>query len=408
MAERRSIVARALLCACLACGGVPIVPASAMAQTSDEVRAQANQEYAHLEELAQQMQSTREELDEFERQIDELAQKSVEVQGQLIEDRVSLADMVDTTYRWGSPSLMDIALSSKTIEEFVSNLYYAKRVTEWQTSCVEDLRADKERLQHNMDEIERAREERQQVADELDVAYEQTQATVDSLMARAATLEKEEREAEERRIAEAARVAEQERARKEAEQSKAEAERVAREEAPAQIEAARKMAQDAEDASAPQQESTEPEASEVAPEAEPAADAEPAVESEPAAEAVSHVEVPDQDVPLSDEGDWITCIASAYAIADNDPPGSTATASGIPLDESVPTVALPMSMGPSSFYGKQIQIEYQGITVIATITDCGDLDGGNRGLDLTPAVFRAFGASTCDEWGLRTVRYRFL
>ena len=67
-----------------------------------------------------------------------------------------------------------------------------------------------------------------------------------------------------------------------------------------------------------------------------------------------------------------------------------------------------MSMNPSRFYGKKIEISYNGISVIATVTDCGYMGGGSRGLDLTPAVFRAFGARSADEWGLRQVRYRFL
>ena len=96
------------------------------------------------------------------------------------------------------------------------------------------------------------------------------------------------------------------------------------------------------------------------------------------------------------------------AFADNDPPGSTATASGIPLDESVPTVAMPMSMNPSRFYGAKIEISYNGMSVVATVTDCGYMGGGSRGLDLTPAVFHAFGVSSGDEWGLREVSYRFL
>ena len=75
---------------------------------------------------------------------------------------------------------------------------------------------------------------------------------------------------------------------------------------------------------------------------------------------------------------------------------------------AVPTVAMPMSMNPSRFYGQRIEISYNGMSVIATITDCGAMGGGSRGLDLTPAVFRAFGFSTANEWGLRQVSYRFL
>ncbi|MDO4798500.1 MAG: hypothetical protein Q4A01_10855 [Coriobacteriales bacterium] len=400
-----------LLAACLVLAGATPGARVARAETSQEVRAQAEREHARLDELASQMADIREELDDYEEQIDELADQSIEVQGKLIEDRGSLSSMVDTTYRWGTPSVLDIALSSKTIEDFVSRLYYANRVTEWQTACVEDLREDKARLERNMDEIEEARTERERAAEELDAAYEEVSATVDSLMARAATLEREEREAEERRIAEAARRAEQERKRKEAEQEKAQAEKQARQEAASQFEDARKVAEQAQQPAAEQKAASEP-APQATPEPEQSEQGDPAPEqsqSAPEPAQPTHVELPAENTDVtSDEGNWITCIASAYAIADNDPPGSTATASGVPLDESVPTVALPLSMDPSRFYGQRIQIEYQGMRVIATITDCGDLDGGNRGLDLTPAVFRAFGASTCDDWGLRTVRYRFL
>ena len=149
-------------------------------------------------------------------------------------------------------------------------------------------------------------------------------------------------------------------------------------------------------------ETAEPETAE--PEPTEAAPAEPSpVEQAPAEEETA------EPAPAQDEGgDWIECIASAYTIADNTPPGSTATASGIPLDESVPTVAMPVSVNPSRFYGSSIQIEYEGMTVIAMVTDCGGLGGGSRGLDITPAVFRAFGVESGDEWGLRPVRYRFI
>jgi hypothetical protein len=36
------------------------------------------------------------------------------------------------------------------------------------------------------------------------------------------------------------------------------------------------------------------------------------------------------------------------------------------------------------------------------------MGGGARALDLQPGVFKAFGFSTCDDWGVREVQYRFL
>ena len=36
------------------------------------------------------------------------------------------------------------------------------------------------------------------------------------------------------------------------------------------------------------------------------------------------------------------------------------------------------------------------------------MGGGSRSLDLQPGVWKAFGYSSCDDWGLRTVSYRIL
>lgn len=377
------------------------LPCVALAKTSDEVRAEADREHERLEELAQELEDTRAELEAYEQQIDDLAKQSMKVQGMLVEDRGALADMVGTTYRIGTPTIVDIAFSSKTFEDFMSRLHYAESVTQWQTECVQALEADKLELSRHMDQIEEARQEREEVAAELDQTYDELSDTVQSLYAQAQSLEEEERAAEEARLAEIARQAELEQQRKQQEQAKADAERIAREEGAKQIQEAATTEQGSAESqnqadSTGSSQSSEPAPEEVAPE-EPA----------PAPEATQSEDTPAQ-TDMSDAGDWIYCIASAYTIADNDPPGTTATASGIPLDESIPTVALPMSMSPSRFYGMRIQIEYQGMTVVATITDCGDMDGGNRGLDLTPAIFHAFGASTADDWGLRTVRYRFL
>ena len=55
-----------------------------------------------------------------------------------------------------------------------------------------------------------------------------------------------------------------------------------------------------------------------------------------------------------------------------------------------------------------VQISYDGMTVYAVINDCGGMGGGSRSLDLQPGVWKAFGYSSCDDWGLRTVSYRIL
>lgn len=107
---------------------------------------------------------------------------------------------------------------------------------------------------------------------------------------------------------------------------------------------------------------------------------------------------------------WKTGIASAYG-GSSDPstpnPGTTAT--GARCDDNSMGVAVPMSLpGYRSLFGHTVEIKYGGKTVLATINDCGGMGNGSRALDLQPGVFKSFGASTCQAWGLRTVSYRIL
>lgn len=112
----------------------------------------------------------------------------------------------------------------------------------------------------------------------------------------------------------------------------------------------------------------------------------------------------------SSSSGWLTGQASAYG-GSSDPttPNPGITATGARCDDNSKGVALPMSMpNYRSYFGRTVEIKYNGMTVYATVNDCGGLRGGARKLDLQPGVFKAFGYSTCQEWGVRNVTYRFL
>jgi hypothetical protein len=107
---------------------------------------------------------------------------------------------------------------------------------------------------------------------------------------------------------------------------------------------------------------------------------------------------------------WFSGIASAYG-GSSDPytpnPGTTAT--GAICDDTSMGVAIPMSLpNYRSYFGRTVEISYNGMTVYAVVNDCGYMSGGSRVLDLQPGVFKAFGYSTCQAWGIRNVSYRFL
>ncbi|MGN0055729.1 MAG: coiled-coil domain-containing protein [Atopobiaceae bacterium] len=305
-----------------------MVPLPARAETSADVRAQIAQDQAQLDQLTNSVQQKQSDIDALQSQIDDLAQQSMDIQQQLIQDREVLRQIVVSNYKDGGTSLLSIMVSSTSIDDMVSRIYYAQKVSDWQTQVVNRLKDDKDELASQMRQISDAKDQQQAQMDQLNQQSQQMQDTISSLEQKASQLEEQERQAAE-----------------------------------AAAEAARQAAAAAAAKATPTTESTD---------------------------------------------GWLTCQASAYSIADNDPPGSTATASGIPLDDSVPTVALPMTGNPSAHYGQLIEISYNGMSVVARVTDCGDLGGGSRGLDLSTAVYQAFGYSTPDSWGLRTVSYRYL
>ena len=104
---------------------------------------------------------------------------------------------------------------------------------------------------------------------------------------------------------------------------------------------------------------------------------------------------------------WSTGVASAYGGA-TDPGCGSVTANGSYVSESSMGVAIPLAWGRRDLLGHTVLISYGGKTVTAVINDLGGMGGGSRSLDLQPGVFRAFGADSCNGWGLRTVQYKIL
>lgn len=112
-----------------------------------------------------------------------------------------------------------------------------------------------------------------------------------------------------------------------------------------------------------------------------------------------------------DSGDtstWHEGLASAYG-GWSDPGTGTITANGSTVTEWSMGVAIPLAWGRRDLLGTQVEISYNGKSVIATINDLGGMNDGERALDLQPGVFKALGGvETCNAWGVRTVRYRFI
>ena len=128
-----------------------------------------------------------------------------------------------------------------------------------------------------------------------------------------------------------------------------------------------------------------------------------------AAAAASEVAKTFDTGTLESDSEWHVGLASAYGgDSDDMTPKDELTATGTVCDDWSVGVAVPLAWGPSKYYGRSVEISYNGQSIIAPVVDCGDMDSGRRALDLQPGVFKAFGCTTCDDWGVREVYYRFL
>jgi peptidoglycan hydrolase CwlO-like protein len=137
---------------------------------------------------------------------------------------------------------------------------------------------------------------------------------------------------------------------------------------------------------------------------QPSQPSQPVANSEGSNEQQEHAET-----TASAETGWSSGAASAYGGSTDDTDDPTVpTATGTYVDDYSMGIVVPMAWGPEDYYGRSVEITYNGKTVVATVTDCGGMNGGERSLDLQPGVWKALGSDSCDDWGVREVQYRFL
>ncbi|MBQ9315484.1 MAG: hypothetical protein IJ203_01535, partial [Atopobiaceae bacterium] len=115
-------------------------PVSAWAETSQQVREEAQAVQAELDELTSQIAEGEQRVSELQQQVEQLADQSIELQGKLIEDRDRLAHIVASNYKRNSDArVLALILSSESVDELISQVYYAQKVSDWQTECIEEL-----------------------------------------------------------------------------------------------------------------------------------------------------------------------------------------------------------------------------------------------------------------------------
>ena len=374
-----------LLAALLACGLVPFAPRAAGADEVDEAAvAEAERAVEEAQGALDGAESNRQgiaadhealvqEVADLQKRIDETTAQALEAQQEVIDGRAALAKAAVYEYRGGSAqSLVKLLLEAESFDELVRNLVYLSSVVQYQVDEVEAQKERSARFDALMEDLNAQKDEQDRKLAELEEKKVQAEQTVSDAYTRLQGAQGEY----------ASMVEELQRKIEEAEaQGSAPAEPVAVDESNTNT-------------ARPGDQMTD-----VAPDPSPSPAPDGGSGSDPAPE------------PAPDPGaGWSTGIASAYG-GSTDPytpnPGTTAT--GAVCDDWSMGVAVPMAWPRYwQYYGRTVEISYGGMTVLATVNDCGYMGGGSRVLDLQPGVWKAFGFSSCNDWGLRTVSYRFL
>lgn len=214
-------------------------PAPAVAETSAEIQERVNEAYAtlmsytsELELASNQLQAVKDELvavqDEIEKTQQEIEKKEQEIdRGQeLISERLSAA------YKGGNASLLSVILGASDFDELFRGIFYANKVADYDAELVAQVKAARDELERQEQQLAEQQEEKQQLVTEQEAKtvelserlaqqqdyYNSLDAELQAKLAEEEAIRIAQEEAERRAAEEAARREQEEQERQEQEQ----------------------------------------------------------------------------------------------------------------------------------------------------------------------------------------------
>lgn len=214
-------------------------PAPAVAETSAEIQERVNEAYAtlmsytsELELASNQLQAVKDELvavqDEIEKTQQEIEEKEQEIdRGQeLISERLSAA------YKGGNASLLSVILGASDFDELFRGIFYANKVADYDAELVAQVKAARDELERQEQQLAEQQEEKQQLVTEQEAKtvelserlaqqqdyYNSLDAELQAKLAEEEAIRIAQEEAERRAAEEAARREQEEQERQEQEQ----------------------------------------------------------------------------------------------------------------------------------------------------------------------------------------------
>lgn len=328
---------------------------------------------ARLDKITSDYNELNSEIDKMQEEIDSLAGQVLEAQEAMLAGRDALSDTAVYEYRNSTMNtIINVLLGSQNLSELTTNMNYISQIMDHQAEEIETQKQLRSDLESASEELTAQKNEQESMLVELDRKQDEAQDIVSRISA--------EYTANSEHLA----------------ALKSQADRLRRQEAQATQE-------------------VDPSANTIDRPSN-AGDGATSSSTGSGTAPIPVTSTPSNSTSGSSSGGsssgegWRTGLATAYG-GSSDPytpnPGTTAT--GATCNDYSMGVAVPLAWSNyRSYFGRTVEIVYGGRTVYATVNDCGGMQGGRVSLDLQPGVFKAFGYSNCQSWGIRTVQYRFL
>lgn len=335
---------------------------------------------ARMSQIASEHEALVKQAEELQQQIDEATQGVMDAQAAAQTGRNKLGIYATQEYKTGGISLIKVLLESQSISDLVNNMQYFDAIQEDQARQIAEQKQLEATLNDALDDLNKKKDEQVKAISDAEAKQTEAQQVVAQATAHLSDAQA---------AAEAARLAE---LQKQAEALKAQQE--------AQSQTEQAPAEESKGAAEKAEESGNGAASNSGNQSSSGS-------SSGSSNSNGSGSNNSNSSNTSTSG-WQSGVVSAYGSTSDGTLGAH-TATGAIVSESSMGVAVPMSMpNYRSYFGRSVEISYGGRTVVAVVNDCGGLGGGSRALDLQPGVWKALGASSCFDWGVRTVSYRFL
>ena len=335
---------------------------------------------ARMSQIASEHEALVKQAEELQQQIDEATQGVMDAQAAAQTGRNKLGTYATQEYKTGGISLIKVLLESQSISDLVNNMQYFDAIQEDQARQIAEQKQLEATFNDALDDLNKKKDEQVKAISDAEAKQTEAQQVVAQATAHLSDAQA---------AAEAARLAE---LQKQAEALKAQQE--------AQSQTEQAPAEESKGAAEKAEESGNSAASNSGNQSS----SDSSSESSNSNGSSSN----NSNSSNTSTSGWQSGVVSAYGSTSDGTLGAR-TATGAIVSESSMGVAVPMSMpNYRSYFGRSVEISYGGRTVVAVVNDCGGLGGGSRALDLQPGVWKALGASSCFDWGVRTVSYRFL